>query len=329
MKKLTIRALNKCFGKTKVLDDFSLDVEEGELLAILGPSGSGKSTLLACLAGLENPDSGEIHSSTGYLFSDIQKINVVPEKRNIGFVFQHYALWPHMSVQKNIAYPLVMKKKKKEYIAKEVKRILKVISLEGYGERYPYELSGGEKQRVALGRALIMQPDFLLLDEPLSNLDARLRDRMQLEIRRIQRELGVTLIHVTHDQSEAMAMSDRIAVMRDGKPVQTGTPEEVYANPAYPFVADFVGANNVYGNSEGIFAVRPEDIVISTETGKDENQLLVEGIVDDIIYKGDCVMYLVDIGNRLIKINCHPSRKFLPGSRVFLDFTKVSSFRGE
>jgi iron(III) transport system ATP-binding protein len=250
MKKLQIKNISRHFGTVEAVRHFSLEVNDGELLAILGPSGCGKSTLLSCIAGIEIPDSGELYLNNRCIFSPDKKIDLPSNRRRIGFVFQNYALWPHMTVREHIAYPLKMLKMSGKRIRAEVDKNLSMIQLEQKAGRYPHEISGGEQQRVALGRALIMHPDLLLLDEPLSNLDARLRDTMQKEIRNIQQQLKLTVIHVTHDQAEAMAMADRIAVMNAGQLLQTGTPKEIYHNPQNTFTADFVGINNlIHGES--------------------------------------------------------------------------------
>ena len=316
MKKLQISGISKQFGQIKAIEDLSLEVKEGELLAVLGPSGCGKSTLLSCVAGIEQPDSGEIHLSDRQLFSLEENINIPPEKRTIGFVFQNYALWPHMSVFRNIAYPLKVRQSSKAFILKEVQHMLKLVHLDEKADRFPYELSGGEQQRVALARALIMQPDLLLLDEPLSNLDARLREDMQEEIRSIQRKLNLTVIHVTHDQSEAMAMADRIAVMNKGRILQIDTPQKVYEFPRTEFAAGFVGNNNLLtGNMEKdnlnfhcpdidirihisetdgfqnsgtaawrarptLCAIRPEDVILESPHGQNSNDNGVYGTIE-------------------------------------------------
>lgn len=295
MKILEIKNITKNFNPVTAVDDFSLSVNNGDLLAILGPRGCGESTLLSCIAGHQRADEGEIDLNERCLYSENRGISIPPEERNIGFIFQNYALWPHMKVEKNISYPLRMQRGKLTYIRENVNRILNILRLEGRGIRYPEQLSGGEQQRVALGRALIMDSNLLLLDEPLSNLDALLREEMQREIRNIHRELKLTVIHVTHDQSEAMAMSDRIVVMNYGKPIQTGKPRDIYESPETILTADFIGINNIihgkiikikdalFFDSEtgiklklsepymeesdsAIIAIRPEDVLIDEKT---------------------------------------------------------------
>ncbi len=248
--------------------------------------------------------------------------NVSPDERNIGFVFQNYALWPHMTVGRNISYPLKMRKYTREKIRKETAKILKLVRLEGKLNRYPHQLSGGEQQRVALGRALIMNPDLLLLDEPLSNLDARLREEMQIEIRRIQQELNLTVIHVTHDQSEALGMSDRVAVMNRGVIVQIGKPEDVYNHPENRFAADFVGTNNIIHADEGSFCVRPEDISFSCRDNRDGTGR--KGQIVRRIFKGAHIQYDVRTDSGLLKVQTHPGNLYSVGDSVECCFRRIT-----
>ena len=256
-----------------------LEARPGEFLTLLGPSGCGKTTTLRIVAGFEKPDRGRIY------FDDIVMNEVPPYERNIGIVFQDYALFPHMTVYDNISFGLRLRKLPKEEIKRRVSWALELVGLEGFENRYPEQLSGGQQQRVALARALVIEPQLLLLDEPLSNLDAKIRERLRGEIKRIQRELGITTIYVTHDQEEAMAISDRIAVMSIGKIEQVGEPDQFFSSPATPYVAEFFGVNNVFkarfeGDKalvgdvtitlkappkarEGFVVIRPDDIVIS------------------------------------------------------------------
>ncbi len=243
-KALTIRYLNKSYPldggsrRLSVVQDFNLDVAPGEFVTLLGPSGCGKTTVLRTLAGLEDFESGDMRL-------DAQPISQLPaHRRRIGFVFQNYALFPHLSVFENVAYPLRLQKQPSAVIHREVVAALVSVGLDDYGNRMPGQLSGGQQQRVALARALVMQPDLLLFDEPLSNLDAKLRIQVRSELRRLQKKLGTTALFVTHDQDEAMSLSDRIAVMRGGRIEQIGVPEEIYARPATLFVAQFVGKVN-------------------------------------------------------------------------------------
>jgi spermidine/putrescine ABC transporter ATP-binding subunit len=235
---IAIERIAKRYGSVAAVDDVSLDVAAGEFVSLLGPSGSGKTTLLMMIAGFETPDSGSI-SVGGF------DITTVPaNRRGIGMVFQRYALFPHMTVAQNIAYPLRMRRVARRAIAERVAAALALVRLEGLGQRLPSQLSGGQQQRVAVARALVFEPPALLMDEPLGALDKKLREQMQLEIKRLQRALGVTVIYVTHDQEEALTMSDRVAVMDGGRLVQAGTPVELYREPATAFVADFIGKMN-------------------------------------------------------------------------------------
>jgi len=239
MVEVKLQNIVKRFGDTVALKGISLDIKHGELFTLLGPSGCGKSTTLRIIAGLDYPDEGKLY------FGD-QDVTYLPShQKGAVLVFQNYALWPHMTVFDNVAYGLKLRKVPKEEIKRKVEWALELIKLKGFEDRYPTQLSGGQQQRVAIARALVVEPKVLLLDEPLSNLDAKLRLEMRSEIRRIQRELGITVIYVTHDQEEAMAISDRIAVMNVGTVEQVGTPREIYESPRTEFVASFMGKTNV------------------------------------------------------------------------------------
>ncbi len=262
MASITISGLNKRYGKTHVLKDLDLSIRDGEFISFLGPSGCGKSTLLFCIAGLETTQEGSIRF-------DGQEISELgPRERNIALVFQDYALYPHMTVRENIAFPLRQQKADTATIERQVAWAADVLGIETLLDRQPAALSGGQRQRVAVGRAIVRNPAALLMDEPLSNLDASLRVRMRTEIRRLQRELGITVIFVTHDQEEAMVLSDRIAVMRDGVLQQFAPPMEVYSRPANQFVAGFIGspqmnflpAHILGGPADEIVGVRPHDL---------------------------------------------------------------------
>jgi iron(III) transport system ATP-binding protein len=237
--------------------DASFELEAGTFFTLLGPSGCGKTTTLRCIAGLETPDDGVIAVDDRRLFDAKARINVPVEQRAIGMVFQSYAIWPHMTVAENVAFPLtVAKRSKRAEIKEAVRRALAVVDLDGFQERSATRLSGGQQQRVALARAIVHEPGLLLLDEPLSNLDAQLRDDMRGELKRLQSKIGITTVYVTHDQSEALALSDRIAVIERGRIIQIGSPQDIYFRPANPFVARFVGATNLLpgrllGVSEG------------------------------------------------------------------------------
>jgi putative spermidine/putrescine transport system ATP-binding protein len=241
--RLQVAAASKRFGQVAALSDVSLSVAAGEFVTILGPSGSGKTTLLKVIAGFETADQGRILVDQ----ADITELD--PAERNIGMVFQNYALFPHMSVARNVAYPLAMRGMPKAEIATRVSQALDMVELAGLAERLPKQLSGGQQQRVALARATVFQPRLLLLDEPFGALDRKLREQMQIEVRHLQRRLGLTTLFITHDQEEALVMSDRIAVMDKGRVLQVGPPNEIYEAPANPFIADFIGESNIF---EGI-----------------------------------------------------------------------------
>jgi len=237
--RIAIRDLSKRFGSLVVVERASFDIAEGELFTLLGPSGCGKTTLLRLIAGFNAPDAGEVR------FDDRAVNDVPPHQRGIGMVFQNYALWPHMTVSDNIAYGLRLRKVPSAEVSSRVAGMLDSVRLAGLGERYPGQLSGGQQQRVALARALVLNPKILLLDEPLSNLDAKVRVQVRAEIRKLQKSLGITTVYVTHDQEEALTLSDRIAVFNQGRVFQVGTPRELYQRPDSRFVADFIGVNNI------------------------------------------------------------------------------------
>lgn len=232
---ITIRDVTKTYGAVHALDDVSLDVKSGEFLTLLGPSGSGKTTLLMVLAGFTRPDRGSLK------FGDEEVIRKPPHLRDVGMTFQNYALFPHMTVAGNVGYSLKLRGLAKADIAARVERALETVQLDGYGKRGIDQLSGGQKQRVALARSIVFEPRILLMDEPLSALDKKLRDRMQIELRHLHEKLGMTTVYVTHDQREALTMSDRIAVVNEGRIMQLATPQELYEQPANKFVADFIG----------------------------------------------------------------------------------------
>ena len=250
MSVITLDHITKKFGDSVVLNDFSDEFRDGEFVTLLGPSGCGKTTMLRMIAGFEKPTSGEIRID-GRTVSSADTF-VPPEKRELGMVFQSYAVWPHMNVFNNVAYPLKIRKLPKAEIKEKVDKVLESVHLSQYSKRMPSELSGGQQQRVALARALVAEPKVLLLDEPLSNLDAKLRERMRFEIKEIQERLHINVIYVTHDQGEAMTMSDRVFVINSGVLQQVGTPVEIYRSPKNQFVADFVGkVNFLKGISDG------------------------------------------------------------------------------
>ncbi len=239
MATVTIRHISKAFGDNPVLREFNETFRDGEFITLLGPSGCGKTTMLRIIAGFEKPTGGELYIDEKLVSGG--KTFVPPEKRSIGMVFQSYAVWPHMNVFDNVAYPLSIRRAPRDEIRSSVERVLEIVHLSQYAERFPNQLSGGQQQRVALARALVGAPKLLLLDEPLSNLDAKLRESMRFEIKEIQRRLGITVVYVTHDQTEAMAMSDRIFLINRGVVQQSGTPQEIYNSPVNQFVADFLG----------------------------------------------------------------------------------------
>src|SRR5512138_2890264 len=284
---ITIKNLSKHFGSVAAVNNVSLTIDSGSFLTLLGPSGCGKTTLLRCVAGLEDPDGGEIYIGDKLIFSHARGISVPSGKRDLGLVFQNYALWPHMKVDKNITFALEIQKLGKEEMKKRVKEALAEVKMEGYEDRYPREMSGGQQQRIALARMLAYRPKVFLMDEPLSNLDARLPMDMRAELKRLHYSSGATTIYVTHDQVEALTMSSNIAVMRLGVIQQMEPPDRVYHFPANLFVADFIGnpkvnliegvvesagcvklaefsvnANTHYARGAVVVAVRPEDISV-------------------------------------------------------------------
>ena len=264
---------------TKKLDGFFMHMQfraEQEIFAILGASGCGKSMTLKCIAGIEKPDEGRIVLDGKVLFDSEKKINLPPQKRKVGYMFQDYALFPHMNVSDNVGYGLKIRKVPKAEIAERVEQALRLVQLEGYGKRMPDQLSGGQKQRIAIARAVINEPKVLLLDEPLGALDLKLRRQMQLELKRLQKQLGITFIYITHDQEEAINMSDRIGVMHEGILEQLGTPNEVYYQPQTSYVADFVGNANILHKNGETFAIRSENILMNGEAVCTQEAVVVE-----------------------------------------------------
>jgi ABC-type Fe3+/spermidine/putrescine transport system ATPase subunit len=260
--------VTKKFTDVVAVNDVSIEIEDGELFTLLGPSGCGKTTLLRCVAGFYIPENGKIY------FDDLDVTHIPPNLRETGMVFQNYALWPHMSVFDNISYGLKIRKMSKKDIDEKVYEILELVRLKGLEDRYPYQLSGGQQQRVALARALVIEPKVLLLDEPLSNLDAKLRIEMRNEISRIQKRLGITTIYVTHDQEEALAISDRLSVIDKGLVQQVGTPVEIYSVPNNLFVADFIGECNII---KGTIQSIDDYIELQTESGHTFTGVAEEG----------------------------------------------------
>ena len=341
------------------LDGVSLAIEDGAFFTLLGPSGCGKTTLLRCIAGLEIPDGGEIRLGERILFSSARGINVPPNRRDLGMVFQSYAIWPHMDVSENVAYPLTVRGRRGTYgradIDRRVAELLDVIQIAHLAKRKATLLSGGQQQRLAVARALVMEPPVLLLDEPLSNLDTRLREDLRVELTRIQERLGVTSVYVTHDQAEALAMSSSLAVMRDGAIEQRGTPEELYDYPRTRFVASFLGAANLIEarvrsvdnretdlyrfGAETVWgarfdavgrvpfkpgdrvsaALRPEGVQVVSrgETGIDDAW---SGVIDSAQFLGDAVVYFVRLRDVLLRARSdRGGRRFAAGDAVGIE----------
>jgi spermidine/putrescine transport system ATP-binding protein len=319
---LELRDLTKRYGSTRAVDAVSLAVERGEFLSILGPSGCGKTTTLRMIAGFERPDGGEI------ILQGVPVGAVPPYERNVNTVFQSYALFPHMTVFDNVAFGLRMRRVPAAEIAQRVRRMLEIVELPGYEQRFPHQLSGGEQQRIGVARALVNEPTVLLLDEPLGALDLKVRKRMQLELKRIHREVGITFIYVTHDQEEALVLSDRVAVMHRGRIEQVDTTFNIYEHPRTMFVADFIGESNtlrgeLVGREDGLavrcaggavvrsrgedavpvpvgapvhVVVRPEKIALEPpgQGRREDNRL--SGVVREVVFQGTSVRYVVDIG---------------------------------
>ena len=284
IKALELKDINKKFNETVALDNIQLEINDGEFFSLLGPSGSGKTTCLKVIGGFENPDSGCVN-----LFNN-DVTNIPPFKRDVNTVFQDYALFPHMNVEENVGYSLKIKKIPKNQLTDQVLEILSTVKLNGYEKRKPSELSGGQRQRVALARSLINKPKILLLDEPLGALDLKLREQMQVELKNLQRQFQITFIYVTHDQQEALSMSDRIAIFNNGKIEQVDTPDNIYMKPKTAFVADFIGTTSIVSknlaseifNYNSAFSIRPENIQIY----KNKNDFNIEVIVTDIQFQG-------------------------------------------
>src|ERR1700752_3066938 len=333
----------------KAAQDVTFEVPEGKLFTLLGPSGCGKTTTLRSIAGLEKRTSGEIEVAGRAVYSSSRGVFVAPNKRNFGMVFQSYAIWPHMNVFQNVAFPLEVRKLGKREIQDKVMRVLTSVQLAELKDREATKLSGGQQQRLALARALVMEPQLLLLDEPLSNLDAKLRNRMRSELKRLQRDLSLTTVYVTHDQTEALALSHEIAVMNEGRVVQVGTPRQIYEQPTDQFVADFVGTTNFTGGtvtalgdgrcvvssavgelkahaSEGvsknatvIVSVRPEDVELSEQppTAADGDNVC-NGTVDAKGFLGDYLDFHVKVGDAVLLARAHPSLRTPPGDPIYL-----------
>src|SRR5580765_4685944 len=349
---LSVRALNTEYRtgrgqSVRAARDIAFEVEKGKFFTLLGPSGCGKTTTLRSIAGLERPSAGEIAVNGRVVFSSSRNIFVALNKRNFGMVFQSYAIWPHMSVFENAAFPLQVRGTlSRKEIAERVGKVLEVVALEELAAREATKLSGGQQQRLALARAIVMEPELLLLDEPLSNLDAKLRERMRFELKRLQRELGVTTVYVTHDQSEALALSHSIAVMHAGRIEQIGSPREIYERPRNQFVADFVGSTNFLEarvlSRDGDFyrvssqiggmkvlatdplatdeivtiSVRPEDIELSETRRDGENAW--EGTVYQKVFLGESVDFVVTVGEHQLQCKTHPSLRTRVEETIYL-----------
>ncbi|MEN0105986.1 MAG: ABC transporter ATP-binding protein [Pseudomonas sp.] len=290
--------VSRVFGDVKAVDRVSIDIQDGEFFSMLGPSGSGKTTCLRLIAGFEQPSAGSIR------IHGAEAVGLAPYQRDVNTVFQDYALFPHMNVRDNVAYGLKVKGVGKSERLARAEEALGMVALAGYGDRKPVQLSGGQRQRVALARALVNRPRVLLLDEPLGALDLKLREQMQSELKKLQRQLGITFIFVTHDQTEALSMSDRVAVFNKGRIEQVDTPRNLYMKPATPFVAEFVGTSNVLRGelaqlltgSAAPFSIRPEHIRLGAEPAA-ANEVQVNGLLHDVQYQGAATRFEVQLEN--------------------------------
>lgn len=348
MTSLSVEGLNKVYGLESAVENLSIDVSEGEMLVLVGPSGCGKTTTLRCLAGLERPTSGRILIGDRAVTAIEDGVFVPPEKRQIGMVFQSYAIWPHMTVFENVAYPLRAAKVPKAEIARRVNRTLDLVQLGNLADRYSSQISGGQQQRVALARSLVGEPQLLLFDEPLSNLDAALRLHMRVEIKELQNRLGFTAVYVTHDQTEAMVIADRIAIMDKGVLQQTGSPREIYEAPANIFVAGFMGTTNLMvgkiapasngktvlhadgdievvvdkatdlaPGEEAYVSVRPEVLSIrAPDQSGCRGENVWDGEVTLATFIGEQIIYRVDVGPHRLEIHARPTESFGIGEPV-------------
>ena len=347
---LQIDHLVKYFGDDRAVDGISFGIPEGKFLTLLGPSGCGKTTTLMCIAGLHKPDAGEIRIGSDPVTSIEKRINIAPEKRNIGMVFQSYAIWPHMNVTQNVAYPLEIRAVAQSEIDDRVAEALKIVGLSDMADKNATQLSGGQQQRAALARAMVFRPQLLLFDEPLSNLDLKLREQMRVELKRIQHEIGITSIYVTHDQAEALVMSDEIIVMSKGHIEQSGGPHSIYARPVNKFVSDFIGVANltegkIVGNGAGgtgtieIFqggesvqlpclladglsegddaylSVRPENVDASREPIDGPK---IEGEVIQSVFLGNYLDCRVKWGEFEWKVLAHSRERLRVGEKVYV-----------
>jgi iron(III) transport system ATP-binding protein len=354
---IEITHLSKAFeaerGKVEAVKDISLEVPEGKLFTLLGPSGCGKSTTLRCVAGLEKPEAGDITVGEETYFSSKERVFIPPHKRGIGMVFQSYAIWPHMKVFDNVAYPLRIQRFPRAEVRHKVKKALSTVGLEGLEDRLAPQLSGGQQQRVALARALVTEPKILLLDEPLSNLDAKLREQMRLEIKELQQRLKITTLYVTHDQTEALAISDFIAVMHEGELLDVGGPKEIYNQPKTKFTADFVGLINIFrgkvvgregalgrvDTSIGTFScplpqegtdvkevvlfIRPENVRVLKEKPESKDNVFA-GKIQSLIFLGEMVDGRVVVGEEILRARLHPNAPFKETEKVYLSIEPES-----
>ena len=346
---IEIQNLFKRFKEVVAINRIGFEVNRGEMLTLLGPSGCGKTTTLRCIAGLEKPDEGDIIIDGKPMLS---QGFVPPSKRGIGMVFQNYAVWPHMKVFNNIVYGLKLKKVPRQAIQKKAQKVLELVGLEGLEDRYPAQLSGGQQQRVALARALVTNPKVLLLDEPLSNLDAKLREELRFEIKNLVRRMDITSVYVTHDQAEAMVISDRIAVMDSGNVVQLGKPKEIYEKPANKFVADFIGTTNFIAgeiirisadnhaatmrtkfdrdlicqtsdleatalNLKVNASIRPEDVEVFT-VPPENRENLVKGTIVHKAYLGNFLYFFVNVGGTMIRVQVPHHLPQEEGEEIYL-----------
>ena len=324
MAAVTLKQISKRFANSEVdaVNQVDLEIESKEFLVILGPSGSGKSSLLRLIAGLEESTGGEVY------FGNELMNGVSPRERDISMVFQNFALFPNMTVYENIAFPIRASGQDSENLDSEVKRIASMLQIDGLLDRKPGALSGGEQQRVSLGRAIIKKPKVFLMDEPLSNLDASLRAELRAEIKKLHKELGITFIYVTHDQTEAMTMADRIALIKDGKLLQVDKPEAIYNNPNHSWIGSFLGmppmnlvSSSDFGDSispkkgTSVVGIRPENLIVSSEKSK------LSGSVISTEYLGDSKILNVQVGNSVMKAKVSNDSKFSVGAEVNLDFS--------
>jgi ABC-type Fe3+/spermidine/putrescine transport system ATPase subunit len=348
---IRISGLTKTFGTVKALDEVSFDIAKGQVVTLLGPSGCGKSTTLRIIAGLEIADAGEIDLDGRPILSVARGINLPPERRDMGMVFQSYAIWPHLTVAENVAYPLRLRGMPSREIKERVAEALRLVDLQAQASRDAPKLSGGQQQRVALARALVYEPKVMLLDEPLSNLDVKLREQMRFELKLLQQNLNLTLVYVTHDQAEALSLSDQIVLMHDGRVEQRGTPRELYDNPATEFARDFLGktialpgrieavdggtaavslldvsgrlqcatqAAWVRPGAEVTVAVRPEKVRLVAAAGQGGNHLT--GKIETVLYQGERSECAVRIGNSLFSLYVPADANLTRGREVVVQF---------